>query len=357
MVGIDNDRGIPEFLSFLWAISIHVIHVCMLHSMKSVSSPWSQEGKKTRSPQLFFYKRAHFVFWFLWSTFYFMGNRVTSAGGICHHHYASTPQPGPYIDRWDGKWKTPVQETQELMPSFCLNTIHLNHVLPNSFYSKYQSEHLRAPDRILKVHGSEEGWVLARSRRRIPHLGALWPATQQNWVWGHFHHGKQAAEVSGHPSQQQLPVIAACSWLPALATRIKLAFISDQPFDLTVAIAIWDNAWVNSSDKPFTSNRQYMATFSWVLHWCFLKSLCSFSHRSTYTNHGVTAGLSHTQARCRSRPPSFKAWHSLLCSHMMLQPQQNGTALLQQQKTRRETMTAGADKGFCSDSGWSSFSS
>lgn len=152
----------------------------------------------------------------------------------CHHHYASTPQPGPYIDTSDRKWKTPLQETQRFMPSFCLKA--LNHVLPNSFYSKYQSEHLRAPDRILGVRGSEEGWVLAQSSRRIPHLGALWltewSATQQNWVWGHFHHGKEAAEVSGHPSQQQLPVTAACSWLPALATRIKLAFISDQPFDL-----------------------------------------------------------------------------------------------------------------------------
>lgn len=95
------------------------------------------------------------------------------------------------------------------------------------------------------MHGTEEGWVLGESSRRIPCLEALWlavwPVIQQKFVCRPFHCGKWAAEVSRHLSQQQLPVTAACSRMPALAVWIKSAFISNQPFDLIVPIGIWDN--------------------------------------------------------------------------------------------------------------------
>lgn len=50
MIGIDVDREIPVFPSLLWALSIHVTHAYMLHSMQSASSPWSREGKPWGCP-------------------------------------------------------------------------------------------------------------------------------------------------------------------------------------------------------------------------------------------------------------------------------------------------------------------
>lgn len=73
----------------------------------------------------------------------------------CYHHYATTPQPGPDVDRWDGKLKTPFQETQEFMPSFCLKTIHLNHYSPKQFLLQILTRTSLSSDRIVRVHGRE----------------------------------------------------------------------------------------------------------------------------------------------------------------------------------------------------------